>query len=107
MRERLKRVVLKNTGHVTNIVDSDLLTDQIVTVLGWAMNLERHEYTLSLRDEDEPEHPELETPGEVVSLDDPGLQEIICENPEGDAYKRFGTLVEVIDDDNGVTVSAI
>jgi len=60
-----------------------------------------------LNAEDEPEHPELETPGEVVSLDDPGLQEIICENPEGDAYKRFGTLVEVIDDDNGVTVSAI
>ena len=71
------------------------------------MKLERHEYTISLRDEDEPEHPELEAPGEPVDLNDPRLKEVLCENPEGDAYKRFGTLIEVIDEDSGVSISAI
>jgi hypothetical protein len=70
------------------------------------MNLERHEYTLSLKDEDEPEHPELEPPGEPVNHNDPRLQEILCEDPEGDACKLYGTLIEVIDD-TGVFVSAL
>jgi hypothetical protein len=70
--------------------------------------MERHEYlTVPLeKDEDEPNHPELDLLGEPIDINDPRLQTVEWSDPAADAYATSVKL-KIRMDVRGVMASSI